>query len=184
MTKAELRANSIEFLKGISKEDRYITEKKLKDQLISSSIWEQATTIGLTVSQAMEWDTKPIIEEAWKAGKTVCVPKCSPKEKMLTFYKLESFNQLEVVYYNLLEPNPTVTQSVAKMEIQLLLVPGLVFDKRGYRIGFGGGYYDRYLADYPNVTASLLHSEQLVDQVPAESFDIPVQHIITAEKSW
>ncbi|MFD2630834.1 5-formyltetrahydrofolate cyclo-ligase [Oceanobacillus kapialis] len=181
MGKAELRASSIEFLKEISTGDRYITEQNLKNQLISSSLWNKVTTIGITVSQTMEWDTKPIIEAAWDAGKTVCVPKCSPKEKTLTFYKLDAYEQLEVVYYNLLEPNPEHTQPVGKNEIQLLLVPGLVFDKQGYRIGFGGGYYDRFLADFPHTTASLVHPNQLVDHLPIEPFDIPVQHVIISK---
>ncbi|WP_042223450.1 5-formyltetrahydrofolate cyclo-ligase [Oceanobacillus manasiensis] len=180
MIKAELRASSIEFLKNISDEDRYITEQSLKHQFVSHFLWEQASTIGITISQAIEWDTKPIIKAAWEAGKTVCVPKCSPKAKTLTFYKLDSFEQLEVVYYNLLEPNPDLTSPVGKEEINLLVVPGLTFDKQGYRIGFGGGYYDRYLADFSNSTISLIHSKQLVDRVPRELFDIPVEHTIIA----
>lgn len=179
MNKKDLRVNAINMLKSQSETKRKQIEEELTEQLIHSTFWENAAVIGITMAQGFEWDTKSIIEIAWAQGKVVCVPKCSPQDKLLNFYKITSFNELEVVYYNLLEPIPEITENVLKEQIDLLMVPGLLFDREGFRVGFGGGYYDRFLADFPNTTVSLLCEEQLVSQLPKESFDIPVEYLIT-----
>lgn len=179
MDKQELRTSVIMNLKNISIEEKRDIEQKLMNQLINSNLWKQAKVIGITMAQGFEWDTKGIIEAAWEQNKLVCIPKCYPKEKKLVFYQIESFEQLEIVYYRLLEPKPKETKEIKKSSIELLIVPGIVFDEQGYRIGFGGGYYDRFLTDFPNRTASLVSTLQLIDNIPAESFDIPVQHLIT-----
>lgn len=179
MEKSELRKNAIHTLKSLSVSDKQMIEKQLMDQLQNSPVWKQASTIAITISQGFEWDTKPIIEAAWNAGKTVCAPKCEPKERRLDFYSFESFDQLEVVYYNLLEPKPESGKKLEKDDINLIVVPGVLFDRRGYRIGFGGGYYDRFLADYKNETISLVSEIQLVDELPVEPFDVPVHFIAT-----
>ncbi|AIF43421.1 5-formyltetrahydrofolate cyclo-ligase [Virgibacillus sp. SK37] len=182
MNKKELRVRAINMLKSQSETKRKEIERKLTEQLIHTTVWENATVIGITMAQGFEWDTKSIIEIAWKQGKQVCVPKCSPQDKLLHFHKITSFNDLEVVYYNLLEPIPEQTEYVSKEKIDLLIVPGLLFNKEGFRVGFGGGYYDRFLTDFPNNTVSLLSEEQLVSKLPKESFDIPVKQLITENK--
>nr|WP_245799250.1 5-formyltetrahydrofolate cyclo-ligase [Virgibacillus siamensis] len=179
MDKTEMRKNAIMRLKNTSESERKIIEEKLLYHLLQFKGWKQAKTIGITISNGFEWATRPIIETAWNEQKDVCVPKCLPKSRKLDFYQLHTYNQLEVVYYNLLEPNPEESEKVKKEDIDLLVVPGLLFDQNGYRIGFGGGYYDRFLADYPNRTVSLASNFQVVQEVPAESFDIPVETIIT-----
>ncbi|MGJ9456972.1 5-formyltetrahydrofolate cyclo-ligase [Oceanobacillus sp. CF4.6] len=180
--KTSLRTDSIKGLKNLPEHEKLQIEEKLKQQLLLSSLWKEATTIGVTMAQGFEWSTKPIIEAAWEQNKTICIPKCYPKQKELIFYELKSFEQLEVVYYNLLEPKPDISKKVKKNSMDLLLVPGLLFDRDGYRIGFGGGYYDRFLKDYANTSVSLCSSDQLVDHVPAENFDIPVNYIITEKE--
>nr|WP_211316749.1 5-formyltetrahydrofolate cyclo-ligase [Oceanobacillus arenosus] len=179
MQKSELRKEMISKLKNMTAEMKQEIEGQLAANLYQSEVWQCAKSIGITISQGMEWNTKPIIEKAWDEGKIVYVPKCLPKQKQLIFYRFESYDQLEVVYYNLQEPKADETLRVEKDVIELLLVPGLVFDERGYRIGFGGGYYDRFLIDFPNQTISLVATFQLIDQVPTEAFDIPVEQIIT-----
>lgn len=153
------------------------------EQLVSSEYWEKAHTIGITISQGLEWDTKPIIEKAWEDGKSVAVPKCLANKQM-AFYLLDHFQQLEKGLYNIPEPNPDKTKKVEKKEIDLLIVPGVAYDIKGFRIGFGGGYYDRFLVDFPNETISILSHIQLTEQIPIESFDIPVRHIVTENKIY
>ncbi len=179
MDKAELRKDMIASLKELSSQEKNTIEKQLTEQLLNSSIWSEAHTIGVTVSQGFEWDTRKIIEAGWKQGKTIAVPKCIPSEKSMIFYKLDHYDQLEKVYYGLLEPKPEETVEVAKTQLDLLIVPGVLYDRKGYRIGFGGGYYDRYLADFSNKTVSLVFTQQLRESLPTDSYDMPVQHIIT-----
>ncbi len=179
MDKTELRKNAISMLKSISESERKNIEEKLTQNIIKSDIWKQSDVVGITISNGFEWNTKPIIETAWDEGKSICVPKCRPKERKLDFYRINTYEQLEVVYYNLLEPIPEETQKVAKRMIELLIVPGLLFDRSGFRIGFGGGYYDRFLSDFPNNRISLASNTQIVEELPAEPLDIPVDRIIT-----
>lgn len=151
--------------------------------LFSTDDWKQADTIAVTISRGTEVDTKAIIEKGWEEGKLIVVPKCEPKLKDMTFRVLESFDQLEVVYYGLLEPMENETKAVSSSEINLILVPGLAYNQKGYRIGFGGGYYDRFLSKYDGRTAALAFQEvQLVEELPIEEFDIPVNMIITNEQ--
>ncbi|RLL44904.1 5-formyltetrahydrofolate cyclo-ligase [Oceanobacillus piezotolerans] len=179
MNKADIRQNIIKKLKNVSETERNRVDAKLFEELISSSYWKNAKRIGVTVSNGFEWNTKPIIEEGWKQGKAMCVPKCYPTLKELKFFELEKFDQLEIVYYNLQEPKPSETIEVKKNEMDLIIVPGIVFDRRGYRIGFGGGYYDRFLANYKKHTVSILHSLQLMDEIPVDEHDIAINTLIT-----
>lgn len=183
INKKSLRTNAIKALKEFPREEKEKVEERFLKHLTASTLWKEAKTIGITVAQGFEWNTKPMIEAGWKDNKTVAVPKCAPKEKQLTFYQLNNYNQLEIVYYNLLEPKSEETLKVNKQEIDVLIVPGLLFDKQGYRIGFGGGFYDRFLTDFQNITISMLHSSQLLEGIPKETFDIPVQFLMT-ENGW
>ncbi|TXL67979.1 5-formyltetrahydrofolate cyclo-ligase [Cerasibacillus terrae] len=182
MEKENLRKKTIQSLYLLAEEKKNI-EIQLYHHLFTSTLWKEATIIGVTISQNHEWNTKPIIEKAWEEGKTVTVPKCIPKTKQLTFYQLTNLQQLEKSYFDLLEPNPKKTKEIINKKIDLLIVPGVVFDRNGYRIGFGGGYYDRFLEKFTNTTVSLLHTTQLLEEIPKESHDIPVEYLIT-ENGW
>ncbi len=140
----------------------------------------EATTIGITISNKPEVDTIQLIEELWQLGKKVAVPKCDPKTREMLFYAIESFAQLETVYMHLREPIPEMCEFVDANEMDIILVPGVVFDKFGYRIGYGGGYYDRYVLNYKKgKLMSLLFNEQLYERVPIEAHDCPVDIIVT-----
>ncbi|KZZ86318.1 5-formyltetrahydrofolate cyclo-ligase [Bacillus sp. SJS] len=154
----------------------------IEQQLLQSPLWKKAKTIGLTISQNREANTRSIIEKGWKEGKRMAVPKCFPLEKEMEFRVITSFNQLETVYYGLQEPIPSMTDPVEKCDVDVMVVPGLCFDSRGYRIGYGGGYYDRYLQNFTSDTVSLAFSCQVLPLVPSEIFDVPVKWIITEKE--
>lgn len=156
-------------------------EKSLKilESLMEDPAFLRADVIGLTISSFPEVDTAPLIRSIWAAGKKVAVPKCLPKTRGMDFYIINDFSQLEIVYMHLQEPKVEETEYAAPGEIGLLVVPGVVFSRDGYRIGFGGGYYDRYLEGYRGETRSLAFEVQLTDGVPVEPHDIPVGGIYT-----
>ncbi|TLS36312.1 5-formyltetrahydrofolate cyclo-ligase [Pseudalkalibacillus caeni] len=182
--KQQLRNEMKEKLKEMSPDQRESSNHAIHKTLFNHPLWLQANTIGITISRKPEVDTAPIIEKAWELGKEVSVPKCFPKTKEMEFRSITSYDQLEVVYFGLKEPIPDRTESCSPLNVDLLIVPGLVFDKQGYRIGFGGGYYDRYLENYSNGTVALAYDFQVVDRVPKETFDQPVQEIITDAASY
>src|SRR5699024_462519 len=183
MDKKQLRQSATSYLRRLNKGQKQYIENQLLDKLVNLDNWKKASTIGITASSEIEWDTNIIIETAWNQNKKVYVPKSYPSKKQLIFYKLNHFEQLEKGYAGIQEPNPNITFPIDKKRIDLLVVTGLLFDKRGYRIGFGGGYYDRFLQDYPNNTVSLASDFQLVEFLPNNSFDIPVQQILTEKRS-
>ncbi|WP_042473828.1 5-formyltetrahydrofolate cyclo-ligase [Bacillus ndiopicus] len=152
-------------------------------QLMQQPSIKKGKTIAVTISSKPEVDTIAIIEALWQQGKVVAVPKCHPKTREMTFYSIEGFFQLETVYMDLREPIPAMTEIIERDTIDTIIVPGIVFDKKGYRIGYGGGYYDRYLPGYQGTLLALAFSEQITEQVPFESHDIPVHTIITETES-
>lgn len=168
-----------EKLSRIDEEDFKQLCRQIHTNTLSLREWDEARTIGITISAGREINTEPLIRAMWEQGKRVAVPKCIPKTKEMIFHSITSYSQLETVYFGLKEPVPEKTELVRKDEIDLAVIPGLIFDKRGYRIGFGGGYYDRWLSDYSGESISLALQMQVGEKIPEESFDLPVKKIIT-----
>ncbi|WP_075035090.1 5-formyltetrahydrofolate cyclo-ligase [Halobacillus dabanensis] len=179
MDKTELRFKGKQILSTISVKERQEMEAKMHRHLFASELWKRAKVVGVTLSQSHEWSTEPIIEEGWRAGKKMVVPKCSPKEKEMQFYQLDSYDQLERVYFGLREPKPNEDSKIEKDDIELLLVPGLLFDIKGYRIGYGGGYYDRFIEGYRGKTMMVASTKQKIDKLPMEEYDQRVEYILT-----
>jgi 5-formyltetrahydrofolate cyclo-ligase len=177
--KCQLRDEMKQQLLKMEEADYRLFCSEIKEKLIQSKEWNEATTIGITIATGREIETLPIIEAGWKQGKRMAVPKCFPKKKQLKFYQINNFQEVEDSFYGLKEPITTVTPFVKKEQIDLLIVPGLIFDRYGFRIGFGGGYYDRYLADYNNETVALAFGFQILDEIPREAYDRPVRTVIT-----
>jgi len=183
MDKAQLRKNVIQQLKGLSEEEHTTIEHQIHKHVFATQLWKEAETIGITISQeGIEWDTKAIIEQAWSEGKSVAIPKCLQETRAMQFYEFKSYDELEVVYYGLKEPQPQKSRLIDKNDMDLLFVPGVVFDALGYRIGFGGGYYDRFLTDFHHTTVSLVSTVQLISEVPKENHDIAVDYLVTEKE--
>ncbi|MEH7236024.1 5-formyltetrahydrofolate cyclo-ligase [Bacillus sp. JJ1562] len=181
-TKQDLRKAIMGTLRSIDKNTLDKWSKEITKQVLSLREWVNAKTIGITISGEYEVNTKYLIEKAWESKKRVAVPKCHPKTKTMSFREITSFSQLEVVYYGLQEPIEEQTREILHNEMDVLIVPGLCFATNGYRLGHGGGYYDRYLTEYKGNTLSLAFPKQLVEKIPLEPFDIPVQKIVTNSK--
>jgi len=171
-----------EMTKQLKSMDRLAYEQfsyQIHSQLVQTEQWKKSYTIGMTVSRFPELDTWQLIREGWEQGKRIVVPKCDSSTKTMSFFHITEFTQLESSYFNLFEPIECKTSKVLPSDIDLLIVPGLIYSTKGYRIGFGGGYYDRFLQDFTKPTISLAFSQQVVPEIPIESHDIPVQHILT-----
>ena len=180
-TKDSIRKEMKASLRQLSKPEYEQKSYWIAERLVSLPEWKNAKIIGTTLSVFPEVDTYFIIKQAWLEEKQIAVPRCIVHQKHLDFRLIRSFMNLENVYLHLWEPRPSVTVPVVKQDIDLLIVPGLAFSANGYRIGFGGGYYDRYLVDFPGKTLSLAFEEQLIGSIPADSYDQKVQQIVTDE---
>lgn len=173
MEKKELRKRSLTFLKEFAtnplKKER---EAAAIQKFLESSAYKSAQTIGVFLANPIEFNLEPLIEAAWRDGKKVATP--IARDHILTFFELDESTVVAPAIYGILEPVDSV--KVNPDAIDLLIVPGLIFNEDGYRIGFGGGYYDRFLVQFNGETQSFLFKEQRYD-FPPESFDIPVQKL-------
>lgn len=173
-TKAQLRQLGVQTLKNLAPNKKAEKERRIHQKLYLSSAFQNAQTIGITLANEIEVATEPVIHYAKQQHKKIVIPKTLPKRQM-AFYELTVETILERSSFGVLEP--TNSRLFLPKQIDLLIVPGLIFTKSGYRIGFGGGYYDRYLQQYPNQTASLVFTEQLNDEWLPESFDQKIEQL-------
>lgn len=182
MDKKRLRTTMLTLLNKIDWAEYNQLSQTITEHLLFSAEFLSAKTIGLTISRFPEVNTMPLIETAWKMGKQIVVPKCDSATREMDFRRITSFDQLEKVYMDLLEPIVAKTEAVAQQEIDLQIVPGVVYSNEGYRIGFGGGYYDRYLQGFAGDTVSLAFDCQVGHDVPVEIHDIGVDAIFTEKR--
>ena len=121
--------------------------------------------------------TVAMLEQALRDGKRVAIPKCYGEEMRFIF--MDDLSKVENGYANI--PEPIADEPIADDETALVLMPGLAFDPRGHRIGYGGGFYDRFLAKEPNhPTLALCYDFQMLEHVETEEFDIPVGTVLWA----
>lgn len=180
MNKTDIRKEKITALKSLSGIKKQEAEEKIYANLFRSQYWQQASTIALTMAQKFELNTMPIVKEAWRTNKTIVMPRAK-KERVMDFVLYNENTPMMTSSFGLLEPDSEL-QPIAKDAIDLVIVPGLAFSKDGYRVGFGGGYYDRFLADFQGIKMALVLKEQQIDFWEPESFDIPMDTLITEEE--
>jgi 5-formyltetrahydrofolate cyclo-ligase len=179
MDKKEIRSNMIEKLKQMSIEERENKSKIITGKLIETKVWKEASVIATTIPMDHEINTSFLIKAAWNEDKTIVVPKCIHKTKEMKFYKIMSFSDLEKGYFGIMEPIISRCEEVVKENIDLIIVPGVAYTKEGNRIGYGGGYFDRYLENYNKSFLSLAFQCQIIDKLPCEQHDIHIPFIIT-----
>ncbi|SFE41227.1 5-formyltetrahydrofolate cyclo-ligase [Trichococcus pasteurii] len=178
--KEQIRKEMLGRLKDLPSQDRIRMEQALTTKVCSSDEWKASKTIGVTWSNFPEIDTQKIIQKGLEEGKRMVVP-YSGKDRVMTFHEYLPDTAMSRSKFGIMEPVDR-SNPVPPEEIDLLLVPGLAFSQAGYRVGFGGGYYDRYLAAYNGLTLSMLFPFQLFREPnwEIEDFDVPVQKLLTA----
>lgn len=181
MEKQLHRKHVLQQLHQLTPSDHERKSASIMDKVLASDEFKNAHTIGVTLSRFPEVETHRLIENAWQAGKRVAIPRCISSTREMDFRLIDSFDQTEIVYMDLKEPKVDQTISVKPEDIDLQIVPGVVYSETGYRIGFGGGYYDRYLKNFPFQTISLAFDCQISDNIDKEPHDIPVSYIYTEQ---
>ncbi|WP_421388272.1 5-formyltetrahydrofolate cyclo-ligase [Limosilactobacillus fermentum] len=177
-TKKEMRKAYIARLQQLDLNTRVREERRLVSRLYDQPEWVSAKTVAITLSQSFEVDTAPLILHARHKGQTVVVPRTLPHRQM-EFVAIDEDTTFEETSFGVLEPvDGTV---IPAEEIDLMVVPGVAFTTTGKRLGFGGGYYDRYLANYQGATISLALDTQVAaeDEWEADPFDITVNKVLT-----
>lgn len=178
MKKAELRKETLIKLKTFADSPQKIAvEEQLYKKLFATSEWQTAQTIGVTTSFPFELNTQPIIEHAWQKNKNIAIPRVDGKG-IMNFYQHTAKSELKSSAFGIKEPTKTA-MLVLPNAIELLIIPGIVFHQNGQRIGYGGGFFDRYLHDFTGNTLSLPFDFQINNNWEMETFDLPVKKLIT-----
>lgn len=154
-------------------------DKNIYLNILNLTEFFSASTVLCFVSSDNEVDTKKLIEHSLKAGKTVAVPKCLDSSGNMDFFIIDSLKALSPDSFGILEPDILKCKKLKDLKGAVCIVPGLVFDKKGYRIGYGKGYYDRFLEKNNCLKIGLCYKDFIADTLPYESYDISVDYIVT-----
>ena len=157
--------------------------RRERDEKIANNVrrlhqYPPSSTLLIYVSTPIEIDTKKIIENAWADGKKVAVPRCIPETRLMEFHYISSFDDLKPGSFGVLEPDETLP-IVEDFSGCLMIVPAMQFDIYGFRLGYGKGYYDRYMSRFTGVSAGLCYSEELRRHMYHGRYDKPVDIIVT-----
>ena len=175
MDKKALRAQIRAQKRAMTEEEICRRSEALGQLFRQSALYINAKTIYGYLPYNQEVRTVPMLEQAIRDGKRVAVPKVYGEE--MRFIYITDFSQVSDGYCGI--PEPLFDEPVAEDKDALVLMPGLAFDREGHRIGYGGGFYDRFLSAEPNhPTVALCYDFQLVEELPTEEFDIPVDFVI------
>jgi 5-formyltetrahydrofolate cyclo-ligase len=141
--------------------------------------YQAARTVHLFASFGTEVDTRPLLESLWARGTRTVLPRVAP-DGQLEHCVVQGFTELLAGFRDIPEPAPSCGRWLPD-EVDLILVPGVAFDRAGGRLGYGGGYYDRFLSACPAPRVALAFHLQVVDHVPREPHDLRVHRIVTEE---
>ncbi len=179
--KRQLRRELIEERNRLTESARRERSLRAAHHLETSGVWRSAGSIALFASMNTEIDTAPLIHLAWEAGCKVALPTTPPLGRPLVFRYATANTPMVRSAYGIMEPDPSA-QEVPANALDLIIVPGLAFDKRGARLGYGGGYYDRTIVSASCVIMFCFACQEL-DAVPEEPHDQRVHGVVT-EEGW
>ena len=177
MDKKELRRQIREQKRAMTVEQIEEASRRLGELFINTPQYKNAKTIYGYLPYNQEVRTVPMLEQAIRDGKRVAVPKCYGDE--MKFIYMDDLSKVELGYANI--PEPIEDGPVAEDKTALVLMPGLAFTEKGDRMGYGGGFYDKFLAAEPDhPTVALCYAFQMVETLPTAEYDIPVDCVLWA----
>ena len=176
MNKTELRRMIREKKRAMTPAEIEEKSARLGELFRQSEAYRKASAIYGYLPYNQEVRTTPMLRQAQLDGKRVAVPKCYGSE--MRFIWLDDLTQVAPGYANI--PEPIADEPIADDPTALVLMPGLAFDPQGHRIGYGGGFYDKFLAKEMHPTLALCYDFQMLDHLETEEFDIPVDTVLWA----
>lgn len=180
--KREKRKKILKILRSQSSKERVLKSQKIKEKLFRDKDFQAAKTIMFYVSKNYEVNTWSMIQDAIGLGKKVVIPATDTKEKKLIVSEIKDLStQLYKGAFGIYEPKKEYIGTMAVNNIDIIIIPGIAFDKEGNRIGHGGGYFDRFLKTVPRniLTIGLAFKCQILKSIETLPWDIPVARLIT-----
>ena len=182
MEKEELRAYYKNLREGLSEAERWSADDHITERFTELKAYQNAECILTYLSMGKEVETRGIIQRAWLADKSVAIPRCIPGTNCMEWYMVSSLDGLVENHMGIWEPvsDPGRVVKVSEVKHALAVVPGLAFDRVGYRIGYGGGFYDRFLADFMGISVGLCRDGFITEQsLRFDEHDISVDMVLT-----
>lgn len=165
---------------NIDAEAKEILDKSIFDKLIIDKKYVDCEELLIYVSNGIEVDTRKIIEKAIKDGKRVFVPKVTTEKRVMKFFEIRDFEDLTISKFGVYEP--ITKETWINKNKSLCVVPAFVYDRNGYRIGYGGGYYDYFLGNNEVDTIGIIYDEFIIDEVFVDIYDQKVDKIVTDKR--
>ena len=180
MDKKELRRKFKNIRISMHKTEREKSDQLINDKFLLLNEYKECEDLLVYVSSEIEVSTQKIISNSLKEKRVLC-PRCVPGTNLMYFYRIQNIDQLKTGSFGILEPDLSC-EKIDDFKNPLCVVPALSYDHLGYRLGFGKGFYDRFLRDFKGISVGLCYDCCVTDELPSDDFDICVYKLIT-EKS-
>lgn len=182
--KKQIRTMVLQLRDSIYRQERQVREQIIADKIQNLPIFRKASIIFFYASFRSEVGTLSFIDKTLKNGKRVILPVVIKEQSRLALYEIYSIHELVPGYMKIPEPTQEGKSEFMLAHVDLIIIPGVAYDRKGNRIGYGGGYYDRLLADSKSTGIPIIAPafvQQLVPSIPSELHDIKVDIIVTEQ---
>ena len=180
--KERLRADIIQKIGTFNSQELENKSIVIKNKIFCMEAFHRSKCVSFYVSLPTEVDTRGMIDEALTLGKRVLVPLTNLENKELSLYEItDRRKDLIKGAFGVMEPRPEKTRLARLDEAECLIIPGVVFDKKNHRIGHGGGFYDRFLKNFPPrvLKIGLAFSFQVIQEIPTQAHDVKLDMVLT-----
>ena len=188
--KKDLRRQLRHLRDGIPAEAREAADQRIARTLCGLGEFATATHVLTYLSFGSEVQTRDIIRSAWRQGKVVALPRCVPHTRLMEWHVITSLDGLVTSSFGVQEPaaDENTLVDATQLPDALAVVPALAFDREGYRLGYGGGFYDIFLADFPGTSVGICRDVQMKDSLHQlgviDAHDLPVDVVVGQGQSW
>jgi 5-formyltetrahydrofolate cyclo-ligase len=182
MNKAQMRKSILEWRNGLTQERVAEASERICQTLLTMESYRDAKIIMAYAAFGKEIDLTRMLERAWADGKKVLLPRVNKERKVIEACYVRGIDDLRPGIWGILEPKAEQPIWHGEQPIDVIYMPGLAFDREGHRLGYGGGYYDKFIASVGNprpMLVAVAFAEQVVESVPSEPHDALVDVVVT-----
>jgi 5-formyltetrahydrofolate cyclo-ligase len=178
--KGDIRKRILRARDAMTREEIASGSRAIVKRLTGVDQIQGASTLMVYLGFGSEALIDDLILWGWGEGKQIAVPLCRPANRELIACRIDGFDELECGHYGIREPKAGLIRAVPQGEIDAVVIPAVAFDRQGHRLGYGGGYYDRFLPDAPRaMRIGVAFARQIVAEIPADLHDVTMDRIVT-----
>lgn len=180
--KGALRSSCKEYRRSLCLSEKARRDEAIFQRVIALPEYQSAKLLLTYISTPIEVATFRLVENALRRGKRVAAPRCVPGKIAMDFYEISSMRDLEPASFSVLEPKTESCPRLTRFPDSVCILPGLAFDEKGFRLGYGKGYYDRFLSRYRGVTVGVCYDACVRRELPRGRFDRCADILVTESR--